>query len=115
MIGDGGECAQCGVALSIRPGFTLLEILLVLAIMAIMATVVTLPRHGVGKGAGIDGDLERDVGMAQAAAIRSGRPVSAVVVINGDSAMILALPDGSVVTESSVPLAATTGRVLRHE
>lgn len=115
MIGDGGECAQCGVALSSRPGFTLLEILLVLAIMAIMATVVTLPRHGVGKGEGIDEDLERDVGMAQAAAIRSGRPVSAIVVVAGDSAMILALPDGSVVAESTVPVTSTTGRVLWHE
>lgn len=77
-----------------RTGVTLVEMLVVLAILGIMAGAVGLAwRPGSGGVGGFQPGQAAIAGVRRRA-LESGRPVQAVVSIDGRAVQVLALPDG---------------------
>lgn len=92
-------------------GMTLIEVIVVLTIVAVIAAVTTLmlPRAIVIP----PDDPARVLAATRQHALRDGSPQSARLLIDGTMHDVVALPDGSVIGDGSVPLDRLTAR-WRH-
>jgi prepilin-type N-terminal cleavage/methylation domain-containing protein len=91
-----------------RRAVTLLELMVTVAIIGILASLGTLafPLHRTPDPA----QPAVLVAAARARAVELGRPVTMSVVISGRLVDALALPDGSVIADSSLTLDRLSGR-----
>jgi prepilin-type N-terminal cleavage/methylation domain-containing protein len=86
----------------LRPGFTLIELIVVIAIVGIIASVVGLTIKTAVPVPGAD-DVVVQMNAARTEAIRSRRPVSVTLHVDRVPRLMTAMPDGRIVTDV-VPL-----------
>lgn len=95
----------------LRPGVTLVELIVVLAIMTVMAAVVGLAAPPVRHA---DPDIATTrVTAARRAALASGQPVTVTVVSHEHPYAVTAYPNGAVVADSALVVDRLAG-VLDH-
>ncbi len=92
-----------------RRGVTLVELIAVIAILAILAAVVGLSARGAPPVRASDG-LAASLSAARAQALRSGHPVPILIDGAGKRRAITAMPDGSAVADSGLPVDRLSGR-----
>ena len=98
-------------AASVRRGMTLVELVVVVAIVGVVAGVATLTiSHAMQPPA--DDPARLLTGMRRRA-LRDGEAQAARLMIDSTAHDVIALPDGSVVADSGVPVDRFTAR-WRH-
>jgi prepilin-type N-terminal cleavage/methylation domain-containing protein len=95
-----------------RPGVTLVELIVVLAIIAVIAGVTTLAFRRADRGSSVAPWVSA-VAAARRIAIDSGRTVSLTVRVGDSVYGATALPDGSVVADTRLGIDRLTGEVKR--
>jgi prepilin-type N-terminal cleavage/methylation domain-containing protein len=104
--------ASAGPQLQIRlvatAGSTLIELIVALAVLGILLAVSTLALRPDGPPDG-DSGLRR-AAVARERALASGHPVRDTFSVQGRVGFLLALPDGRVVTDTTLHLDPATGR-----
>ena len=91
-----------------RRGVTLVELLVVLAVTGIiLALAAAAPRPSMRTAPGM---LRDEVRQARARALRTGTSVTISITIGGHAQSLTALPDGSVLADSLIPVERLSGR-----
>ena len=94
-----------------RSGTTLLELCVTIAIMAIAASVVTLAARRIGAPSLEDSGMR--IASARRVALATGQPVLLRIMRHDSVFAVAALPDGSVVADTSLHVDRLSGRHRR--
>ena len=95
---------------SVRPGVTLLELMVTLALLAILAGVVGLSLHGNAPTRPVDARTAR-IAAAREEALRSGQVVTVTLADSGHTYTATAYPDGRVLADPALRIDPLTGRM----
>jgi prepilin-type N-terminal cleavage/methylation domain-containing protein len=95
--------------LSRRRGVTLIELIVVLAVMGMIATVAGLTMSATPSPAP-PADFAARIAALRDSAVATGRPVTAMFIVDGRVGAATAHPDGRVLSELGT-VERTTGRV----
>jgi prepilin-type N-terminal cleavage/methylation domain-containing protein len=94
-----------------RPGVTLVELIVVLAILGVIAGVTTLAFRTVPPGPRVE-PWASAVAQARRTALDSARAVTITLSVNGAPHAVTAMPDGSVIADISIPVDRLTGEPI---
>jgi prepilin-type N-terminal cleavage/methylation domain-containing protein len=92
-----------------RRGVTLLELIIVVVMLGAMSSVTMLmmPRKIVPPD-----DTAHRISNARTLALRTGKPVSVVVVLDSVFSLATAMPDGTVLADSAARIDRLTGQPM---
>ena len=92
-----------------RRGSTLLELMIVLVVIGVVASVAALAMPN--KVVPLD-DTPHRIANARTKALRTGRPVTVTIQLNTVFAVATAMPDGSVLADSTAKTERMTGQPI---
>lgn len=94
-----------------RTGNTLVELLAVLAVLGVIAGITGLSFRRVA-GPAVANEAVTRIADARRQAIRSGRSISVIVSMGGETMAATAHPDGRVVADTALGIDLLSGRRL---
>lgn len=95
--------------MKLRPGVTLLELMVVLVLLSVLASVVVLSIRSIPNALPLD-QANKQVLAARDSALRFGHAVTVEIAVAGSQHVATAFPDGRVVADTVLHFDELSGR-----